>query len=141
MFQTDLLFLAKLIDPDMFLFFAFGFVTVPILLLRTKPLIKQILVNLVVLEILFVWKVILGLAVPAIHFVPEKFELLAVLFIWHRWILLAPIPILLAMAFIVLVVYRERITETHAVVYRHLTIFSVLAAFVLFAISVVESIF
>jgi|GEM_PF-2808643 len=141
MLQTDLLFLAKLIDPDMFMFFVFGLAAVLILLLRKTPRTKATIIVLAILEVLFAWKVALGLAVPAIHFVPEKFEQLAILFIWHHWILLAPIPIFLAAAIIVLAIYRERITEDHAAVYRRLTIFSVLAAFVLFAISVIESIF
>lgn len=141
MLQSDLLFLAKLIDPDMIMFFIFGLAVVLIFLLRTAPRLKPTIAVLAVLEGLFVWKVALGLAVPTIHIVPEKFEQLAVLFIWHRWILLAPIPILLAAAIIILAVYHERITEEHAVVYRRLTIFSVLAAFVLFSFSVLESIF
>lgn len=141
MFQSDLLFLAKLIDPDMFMFFGFGLAAVLVLQLRKTPRVKLLIIVLALLEVLFVWKVALGLAVPALHLVPERFEQLAILFIWHHWILLAPVPILLATAIIVLAVYRERITEDHAVVYRRLTVFSVLAAFVLFAISVIESVF
>lgn len=141
MLQSDLLFLAKLIDPDMFMFFAFGLALVLIFLLRVAPRIKPTIVVLALLEALFVWKVALGLAAPSIHIVPEKFEQLAILFIWHHWILLAPVPIFLAAAIIILAVYHERIIEDHAVVYRRLTVFSVLAAFVLFSFSVIESIF
>ena len=141
MLQSDLLFLAKLIDPDMIMFFCFGLTVILVFLLRKTPKVKVMIAVLALLEVLFVWKVALGLATPTIHIIPEQFEQLAVLFIWHHWILLAPVPILLAAAIIVLSVYRERITEDHAVVYRRLTIFSVLAAFVLFSLSVLESIF
>lgn len=141
MLQNDLLFLAKLVDPDMLIFFAFGLVVVSVFLLKRAPRTKPTIVVLALLETLFVWKVVLGLNAPVLHLVPERFEQLAVFFVWHRWILLAPIPIFLAVAIIILFVYRERIAENHAAVYRQLTIFSVLAAFVLFSVSVVESIF
>ncbi|MFA6131539.1 MAG: hypothetical protein WC702_00520 [Patescibacteria group bacterium] len=141
MFQSDLLFLVKLIDPDMLLFFVFGLAVVLVLLLRKVPLVKPLIIVTALLEAFFVWKVAFALAVPSISVVPESFASLAFLFVWHHWIILAPVPIFLALAIIILAVYRERITEDHATVYRHLTIFSILVSFALFSLSVVESIF
>lgn len=141
MFQSDLLFLTKLADPDMAVFFGFGAVVTLVFLLFSAPRIRSTITTLALLEVVFVWKIVLGLAAPGLHLVPERFEWLAILFVWHRWLLLLPIPILLALAIVILAVYRQRIAESHSVVYRRAAVFSVLAAFVLFSLSVIESIF
>jgi hypothetical protein len=141
MFQNDLLFLAHLADPNMVIFFGFGSVITLLFLLRKTPYIKALISVLGLLEAAFVWKVIIDLVAPSLHLVPERFEQLAVLFVWHRWLLIIPIPLLLAAAIIILAVYRDRINETHSIVYRRMTIFSVIAAGVLFLLSVFESAF
>jgi hypothetical protein len=125
----------------MLIFFLFGLAAALIFLLPKFPLSRPSLAVLALLELLFIWKIAVNLAVPVIHIVPEKFESLAILFVWHHWLLLAPVPVLLAATMIILAVYRERIVEEHAAIYRRAVSFFFGTAFVLFILSVMESIF
>lgn len=84
-------------------------------------------------------KIIMSFLLPINHIVSEKFAALVVMFIAHRSLVLAPIPLLLLAVLIILMVYQKKIADPHAKEYRKIIIFSLLMAWFLFIISMIES--
>ncbi|MFH1253291.1 MAG: hypothetical protein V1664_03105 [Candidatus Uhrbacteria bacterium] len=137
----DFLFLSQLANPDYFIFLAFGAMLILSFLLSKLPDWRLPVFFLFFLFLSTLGKIVLSLYLPVIHFVPEKFAGLAVLFITHRWLILAPIPLLIFTALIILLVYKNKISDSHAKEYRRMVIFSVITSLILFSLSAIESVF
>lgn len=140
MLQSEIWFLFQLIDPDYLLFFEWGIV-LTLLMFLSKITTKWLLCFLVILEGTILWKILLNLWVTKLHIVPEKLEIFSYIFLSHRWLLLLPLPFLIALAIVILSVYQNKINETVAKEYKKVIFFVLLTSFVFFTLSVIESVF
>ncbi|HBR81105.1 MAG: hypothetical protein UX09_C0060G0008 [Candidatus Uhrbacteria bacterium GW2011_GWE2_45_35] len=141
MFSTNLFFAINFLSPDFLIFFIFGALAVFTFWLRKKPQHKLIVWLLFLLEATFVWKLLAEIFFPLSHLVTEQYLLWSVVFITHRWLVLLPIPFLLATAIVILLVYHDKISDHHAREYRRCFSLLMVSSFVLFLLSFGESLF
>lgn len=144
MYGTNPLLLANLLDPGMILFGVllvfFGAAILCIFLLKSIPDIAYPLAAIIaVLLVALVGHTILNLFLPTVHAAPESLTAAMMLFLAHRWMMLALAKILLALSLVLLLVYGPRIAQPHARTYYGIVIFSVILSFIALLVSVFES--
>jgi hypothetical protein len=141
MFITKLYLTASILNPDFLIFFFFGALFVLTLFLVKVPRASLGVLILGLLEASFVWKLLVEIWMPVSHVVSEANLVWSLLFVNHRWLVLLPVPFLLAAAIIVLGVYKEKIADIHAKEYRRCFSLLVFSSFILFVFSFIESFF
>ncbi len=144
MYGTNPLLLANLLDPGMILFgvmlLFFGAAILCVFLLKSVPDIAYPLAAiLIVILLALAGHVVLNLFLPTQHFAPESLSAALLLFLAHRWMMLALAKLLLFTSVVILLVYGPRIAQPHARTYYGVVMFSVLLSFIVLLISAFES--